>query len=343
MNGSFNLTWAKNMAVNCKVTALVWHYAQDNTIEITEEGSLKIVRLGIKKSRFKILSWINKHRVLMTTANDLHANDAMTLIHNSVAWNMGFAAQSLSKKWNIPWFCTEHSSAFLAKSWNLKLKLSLWWLKKAKAVMVVSPNLKSLFEAKGLQNVQLIPNFVNPEINQFKAESSHGDYTFVHITNWDYKRKGTKEVLDCYEKLRKLHPCKLLLVANKVNIQDLGFSAKDLKEMGVEFSDGFVNPIDYYQWISRGQCMINYSRTETFGVTVAEAVKIGMHVIFTQSGGPEHFMQDTWGTKLENRHIERLEEAMIANKRSGISEVEREEFLSNKSIYEAHLKIYNNG
>jgi hypothetical protein len=336
------------MAVNCKVTALVWHYAQDNTIDITEEGSLKIVRLGVKKSSFKMVSWINKHLALMAKANELHKMDAVTLIHNSVAWNMGFVAQSLSKKWNVPWYCTEHSSAYLGKSWNLKLHLSLWWLKKANCVLVVSPKLKSIFEAKGLPNVQVIPNFINPEINKYQAQKfENGTYIFVHITNWDFERKGTKQVLACYEKLRKLHPCKLLLVANKVNVKELGYGLEGLKAIDVELSEGFINPIDYYQWISRGQCMINYSASETFGVTVAEAVKLGMHVIYTQSGGPEHFMQGAWGKKLENRNVEMLEEAMIeaisANKISGISEAEKDVFLSNKSIYASHLKIYNNG
>lgn len=347
LNGSFNLTWAKRMAQFCKVHVIAVHLEDlDADFEWREDRleNLHISRLILNRKHNKLKRWVLKSRLLMARAAALHAADSFDLVHVSVAWNMAFIGGKVSRKLGLPFFITEHSTYFLThQNFHLKKLLSYFLMRKALAVFVVSRELKAHFETKGMGRVHVIPNFTNIELEEYSSKIS-SPYCFAHVTNWDIERKGTKAVLDSYKKLRADMPCRLILIANGIDIGDLGYSKKELKELDITFYSGFSDPAQYYSCLSQAHCLVNFSSKETFGISVVEAVKLGMHAIYTRSGGPETFMKEEWGSSIAVGHIpdlyKSMELACTKNILLKVGDTDRDLLFSAKDIFEQHIKIY---
>jgi len=166
----------------------------------------------------------------------------------------------------------------------------------------------------------------------------------VHVTNWDITRKGTLDVLEAFIKLRIKLEAKLIVIADGVGISDLAYSKDELTSHGIQWLPGFTDPLEYYQNMSQGHCLLNFSKTETFGISIVEALKMGLHIIYTKSGGPEYFMKDTWGDALEVGNKTALLNSMIKaceSEKVQESSQEIDSIFTAKSIYQKHITIYN--
>lgn len=347
LNGSFNLTWAKRMAQFCKVHVIAVHLEDlDVDFEWRENviDNLHISRLILNRKQTKLKRWLLKSKLLAARAMELHALDSFDLVHVSVAWNMAFIGHKVSRKLGLPFYITEHSTYFLTRQkFDLKKIISYNLMRKANVVMAVSLELKAHFESKGMRKVHVIPNFTNVELDEYSSKIS-SLYCFAHVTNWDVERKGTKAVLDSFIKLRSQQPCKLILIANGINIETLGYSKKDLKELDIVLYEGFIDPAKYYSCLSQAHCLVNFSSKETFGISVVEAVKLGMHTIYTRSGGPETFMKEEWGSPIEVGDTPDLYKKMEMACKEKIllkaGDGHRNQLFSAKDIFEQHIKIY---
>lgn len=62
--------------------------------------------------------------------------------------------------------------------------------------------------------------------------------------------------------------------------------------------------------LQRVHAVVSASRTETFGVTLIEALACGKPVVATRSGGPEHFVNETNGLLVPVGDVEALTAAL---------------------------------
>ena len=317
---------------------LEWHQENIN-------NNLVIHRLVLKTALAKPKKWLLKLKHLRVKAEELHISHSFDLVHISVAWNMAIIGRRISGDLEIPFYITEHSTYFLSKKkFNYKKHMAYQAMRKAKAVFVVSDELRQHFQSKGVVNCSIIPNFINAELDQYTVSESR-PYCFAHVTNWDIERKGTLEVLEAYRKIRETQECKMILIANKVEMNDMGLSKTDLSQLDIELYPGFAEPSEYYSCLSKAHCLVNFSNKETFGISVLEAVKMGLYTIYTRSGGPERFMREPWGAAMDvgdTAGLERNMEIAINEQKVIHSQVgERAQLFSAEEIFEEHIKVYN--
>lgn len=139
------------------------------------------------------------------------------------------------------------------------------------------------------KDIHVIPNFIclndydlDEGICQKKMYAPNGERLLIHISNFR-KVKRVEDVVLIFEKVRKVMPCKLILVGDgpeRGNIEklcrELSF-CDDIRSLGK-----IVNP---EQILRIADLFLLPSETESFGLAALEAMASKVPVISTNSGG----------------------------------------------------------
>lgn len=148
--------------------------------------------------------------------------------------------------------------------------------------------------------VEVIPNFV--DLTRFrKAKKEHfkkaiapnDEKILIHTSNFR-KVKRTQDVVMIFEKVRDIIPCKLLLVGDGPERQNLEILCRDLNiAEDVRFL-GKQDPVE--ELLAVSDLFLMPSETESFGLAALEAMACQVPVIATNSGGiPEIMVQGVTG------------------------------------------------
>ncbi len=149
-------------------------------------------------------------------------------------------------------------------------------------------------------NIEVIPNFV--DLTRFrKAKKEHfkkaiapnDEKILIHTSNFR-KVKRTQDVVMIFEKVRDVIPCKLLLVGDGPERQNLEILCRDLHiAEDVRFL-GKQDPVE--ELLAVSDLFLMPSETESFGLAALEAMACQVPVIATNSGGiPEIMVQGVTG------------------------------------------------
>lgn len=159
------------------------------------------------------------------------------------------------------------------------------------AVTSVSESLKAdTFKHFGVtREIEVIPNFVKiSDYEKHSSDCSHelfapkGEKVVMHISNFR-KVKRVEDVLQIFDKLRKVIPAKLIMVGDgpeRANIERMSReldSFNDIRMMGK-----VTDPI---QILSRADLFLLPSETESFGLAALEAMASKVPVISSNTGG----------------------------------------------------------
>lgn len=148
--------------------------------------------------------------------------------------------------------------------------------------------------------IEVIPNFV--DLTRFrKAKKEHfkkaiapnDEKILIHTSNFR-KVKRTQDVVMIFEKVRDMIPCKLLLVGDGPERQNLEILCRDLNiAEDVRFL-GKQDPVE--ELLAVSDLFLMPSETESFGLAALEAMACQVPVIATNSGGiPEIMVQGVTG------------------------------------------------
>lgn len=160
------------------------------------------------------------------------------------------------------------------------------------AVTAVSESLKkdTFINFKDVNNnIQVIPNFI--AVDEYKTSSHtcpkrtyapNGERLMIHVSNFR-KVKRVQDVLYVFDRVRKVVPCKLILIGDgpeKANIERLCReldTCNDIRSLGkVVNPEGILCVADLF---------ILPSQTESFGLAALEAMASHVPVISTNTGG----------------------------------------------------------
>ncbi len=348
LNGSFNYTWAKCMSTQCKISTIAIFENDDDELkwELDQLNENAMVwRLWVPKKWNKLRRIFAKSAAIFKKAREINLQNKVDLVHNSVVWNLGLLAWRVSLNLKVPFYITEHSSDYVDKyQAAYKRKIAFGIMRRAKGVMVVSEILRELCLKNGVERVTQMPNFINEEIDAIRI-NRNSQYTFVHVTSSDIRRKGTIAMLEVYKQVKKEVNVKLLIVADKLDKTAVGLDDELCNRLDIVWQNSLKSEKDYYKKIAQAHCYINFSVTETFAIVVVEAVRLGMHVIYTRSGGPEQYMNAELGTEIAVNDAIALKNEMIkAAMTCKIQDKSRDElknFFGTAQIVERHLNLYN--
>lgn len=271
------------------------------------------------------------------------------VVHAQVAWKCGFDAWLLKKRFGIHYVLTEHNTGWLPADGSLKgwkRRLSVWTLRGAGCVVAVSGGLARALKQAVKRDVDVVPNVIHPVFSSAEVQPAPADPTFLHISNFREHHKQTGRIISAFNLLLADVPhAKLLL-----NVPEQPFL--DFRKMHPDYRwDRIIllPPVDDRSELAArmaaATCVVSFSRFETFGLTLAEALCTGVPVIYTPCGGADELFTPDVGVACDPDSDDELLEAMRkmagqdAFNRTGIAQKARSLFGA-AAVTQAYGRMY---
>lgn len=218
------------------------------------------------------------------------------LCHVHVPYRSAFPAVHLHNVKKVPYFITEHWSGHLTGDFHKKNKADIALYKrilsKASRISCVSKLLSQKFkENTGFESV-VIPNFI--EQNNPTAVFHSDKIEILCVGDMNDAIKNFSGLIKAFGDSLKINP--------QLHLTLIGGGPDENKILGLIDNLNMKNNIRFLgrqnhefvlQQMHQCHFYVCNSNKETFGMTVAEALRAGKPVISTKCGGPEEFLNET--------------------------------------------------
>jgi L-malate glycosyltransferase len=224
---------------------------------------------------------------------------------------MGIETVELCRRHDLPLVYTEHYSGIMG-TMDDELKQQLYTtLEGCNCAIAVSEDLKARMVSKRPDTI-FIPNLV--DTTNFKIMPNvtpSGNFVFAAMGNL-LPIKGYDILIRAFaEALRHMPGAKLYIAGAGAQEQEL----KDLiAELKIEESAelvGFMTRALAPKFYNGCDCFVCSSYTETFGVTLIEALSCGKPIIATRCGGPESIVNTKNGLLINAGDVLSMERSLI--------------------------------
>lgn len=244
-------------------------------------------------------------------------NGMPDILHAHSVFMGGVFANFLSKKYNIPYVITEHSSRlvtdidFLNKTEKNLVQRIL--NDSGKSIYVSKFQLERMIEYYFLntENSTVIHNVLNPifKYNPFEIKTSPFLITVIGALT---EIKNQMLLLKAIKRLKNEGiQCVLNVIGSGENIDNLEeYVRSNSLKNEVKFL-GSSSRMDVLKVLMGSHFLISVSKFETFGVNIIEALGVGLPVISTPSGGPAEIITSRNGILLKSYEEEELVNAII--------------------------------
>ena len=225
-----------------------------------------------------------------------------------------YPTRKIHKRNGTPYVVTIHNTDFLRESvasWRASYLTDAF--DHSKKVISVGETLSQKLQAYTHQsNIINIPNIIDTHLFSYKVPPPTAPFKFLYVGIFE-DRKRVMEMIEAFHHLN----------SKNAQLTFIGYGSLEKQMKKYIQTHGLQNQIDilppksndeltpYYQ---SHHCYISVSASETFGITVAEAMSCGLHILYNKSGGPEHFIapigcmlvEDTTPPNLANKMQEMM-------------------------------------
>src|SRR5438067_8081370 len=220
------------------------------------------------------------------TITDLFSSRGLPkVVHVHIAFKAGIVATWIKKKYEIPFFLSEHSTIYLTEARPnlqqlgiLKKYLISRIISKASKVFCVSDYLGKAMKRKWPSiNYKVIPNVVDTRLFYPAASVTHKAHSLIHISNLNYQKNP--QALFAAMKILKDRGIEFSLEVFGVRDGDVEALAN---KHGVEGQINFHEEVPQQilaQHLRNADLLILFSRYETFGCVIIEANACGVPVV----------------------------------------------------------------
>jgi glycosyltransferase involved in cell wall biosynthesis len=297
--------------------------ANTSEVERTVTGNLteQIIYYNSPKINLKIIdraiSFFNYKKYYRQAVEQYVKQNGMpAYVHVHVAMNAGVIALWIKKKWNVPYFVTEHwvgyyrecvpsiyDNNFLFRFLNKRVL--------AKATLFL-PVTKGLGEKVNNDFVkvpyQVIPNVVNTDFFKYRS-STPAKFRFIHISHINFQ-KNPEGMFSAAQLLKER--------GYKFELFMLGNQSESLTALANKYGllpdvVMFNNAVPYKEvagFIQSSAAFLMCSRFGNLPCVLLEAVCCGLPVISTDVGGIAEAVNDDNGILVESEDIPALANAM---------------------------------
>lgn len=234
------------------------------------------------------------------------------IIHLHIFFAGNLAIQ-LSKKYNIPYIVTEHSSNFalnLVKGWQNKLAKNTF--SNSKVNIAVSENLANLLSENYNIPFKVIPNVINTDFfapNSIKKQSKV--FTFINVANLKKVKNHSLLINSFCELYKNIKNIKLIIIGEGDEEKTLYQLSQTLNLTNVISFVKNANSSVVKKYLNEADCFVLSSNYETFGVSIVEALSCGLPVISTKCEGAESIITDPKIGLLSNSNVRDYSETMF--------------------------------
>lgn len=260
---------------------------ENETNSVLESNEIDIVKLpleGIKKIKYS-------SKFESTIAKEI-TND--TIIHVHTMWTYPtYLGYKIGKKYNLPFVVSTRGTMY---SWALnqsKLvkKIAMWLFQKkmlqvADAIHITEPNEKQALEDIGINNhtvlisngIEISNNFENIDESILKQIDYDNAKRYIMFLGRIVHNKGLHYLINSYKKIQDEYNAVEVLVVG--GVEDNKYFDRLEKLEGVHFL-GALDGMQKHTLFSISSLFVLPSKTENFGMAIAEAMSYKIPVITT--------------------------------------------------------------
>ncbi|MCF7813678.1 MAG: glycosyltransferase family 4 protein [Candidatus Cloacimonetes bacterium] len=254
--------------------------------------------------------------------------DEFDLIHAHTIFPSGIAAYLLAKKYDKPFLITSHGFDFYrilpktdpdhrGNSYNIKEKqLIRDAMEKVTQFICVSEifgnHVKSYFPKI---NLKIVPNVYDKELfNKFgrKAHKSSKSCTILTVGNF-IPVKNHEMLMRAYNKINGEFPDVKLQIIGKGVLKK--YYKKLCEELSIQENVQIIDQADHSEiadFMKNADIYVQTSLSETFGMTIVEAMACGLPVISTRTQGPSTYIEnEKTGFLVDKNDVTSLAENLI--------------------------------
>jgi glycosyltransferase involved in cell wall biosynthesis len=340
------------VATRCKVSvAYVRYHSKGGKPEIirhTQPG-FEEFEISIPRKSGIFAPFYHQYQVKKLLNQCLEMSVDVDLIHVQVGWKAAWDAVLFLKRKNLPMVVTEHNTDWLPQDRQYpgwKRQFTAWAMRRASAITAVSANLADHISAATGKPVQVIPNPVAQEFTDAKiADARPGGSVFLHVSNFNFRQKQTHKIIRVFSQYAQENPHARL----QLNVPEGAFHA--FKSANPQYSWDKIElllPNDdksiLLKRMQNADFLLSYSRFETFGLVIAEALCLGVPAIFTPCKGADLYIDEKMGIVCDADNDASLLEAMrktegFSTDRSYIAAKARQQF-NTKAVLDAYEALY---
>jgi len=311
-NGDFIMKQAQAVSLYANVKVIcVFENEYVNKIEICKtnyNNHLEEIIAYIPKKDYIIFSkFINIFRTLLAlnkVSKTVFTTFSPDIIHNHVFLSAGIWAFFYAK-WNkLPHVITEHSSVYFRKKNNLFWGLYLFVLKfiasKTDCFIVVSDFFKKkLLELDIKSNFIVIPNVIDQKIFCFKKKkvAKSKIFKWIHTSTMNNNSKNIYGILDAISLLsREKKDFVVHFFGGSMHLISEYYS-KSI-QLGIEKFVIFEQEIKQSEiafQLASADAYVSFSNYETFGLSVLEALIVGLPCVTTDTGNFKEWINENTG------------------------------------------------
>jgi glycosyltransferase involved in cell wall biosynthesis len=214
-------------------------------------------------------------------------NGKPQLVHVHVAIRAGIIAKWIKRKWGIDYVVTEHWAGYLPEAQTKLSDLPGYIqiacrriMKNAASISVVSTYLGQCLE-KILRDISftVIPNVVDTSIFKPVPIEKNKTVSFIHISLLNYQ-KNAGDIIRAMSILKKENPNFHLMIFGPLTAELIRL-VEDLDLLSEISFHEEIPQVELSKFIQQSNALILYSRYETFGCVIIEALACGKPVILS--------------------------------------------------------------
>lgn len=305
LNGTFVEQQARYLAKTWEVHVFVQFWSMKWRSVSSVEHGVHVHRFYIpslpKRSSGLLRQWINgfARRIV-----DSESFDTFDVIH-AHNYQGACVAHRLYEMCATPYVITFHASVLLNRALPPIYRSYLTEsMKKASRCIAVSTRLKeAIQEEVSGADIHVIPNPIDTELFYIE-EVDPSPYKYVMVGDWN-DNKGGYEVVSTFLSRKSDDQLHIVGVIECKRLKQLLEATSDPRV----YVYGVLSHQETAAVVRRCHCLISFSRVETFGIVLVEALAAGLTVLYTPSGGPNEVMPEGVGICIERR-VDALSEAM---------------------------------
>ncbi len=351
-NGDFNQRLVKALSIHIK--QIVLYVIKDPSIkksqtEISiEENTIthfvyypacKIPLISKLHSLWNYYYLNKKHSLRIISEHGIPS-----LIHCYVFFKAVWIAKWLKRRYHIPIILTEHWTAFYDYSkyglhtYPLPIRLFMKMLiRSIDHIIPVSKSLKIQIKKWGAVTTPqtIIPNVVDIEVfndNSNYQKNKNSKKRFIHISTMNFQKNG-EGMLRTFESVLREYDIELWLLGTLPKHIEKIINDSSLLKSAVVYK-GELSYGEVAKAIQQCDCLVMFSRCESFSCVIAETLCCGLPIIATDIVGIADYINTSNGILVPSENERELKKAII----SMINNLEKYE---KPKISETAIKAFN--
>lgn len=324
-HGIFIQRHAKAIASLHQVTVIAFVASDGERIEeVVHHPNFKEVYFHYPKptSRSQLFNTLRTFRWLnacfQTQIQTLVKKEKVELIHQHIAFPLGFFASRLAKKLNLPFVISEQWSGYLPEDNAYENLIPNYFTKRSfrnvKAVSAVSQTLANAIVSKGLTDeVSVIPNLIDAVFtNAHPAKRNNPIPRLIHVSSLNDREKNITCLIQALALVRQAQvDFRCSIVGDS---QERSYFEHLVKQLNLEEQISFLGtrtPAQLVGLYAESDFMLLTSNYETFGVVIVEALASGLPVVASRAGAIPELVNTSNGILFEVGNAAAAKEAIL--------------------------------